>query len=133
MGQEPDQIERHIHQTRARLEENVAELRSRVRSNLDWRTQYRRYPGAFAAAAFGGGLVLALLLGRTIESSRLRRRALDGTLLAGIGSGRDSLRTASPRASWNEIVETLVALGPAQVRGLFGELLPALHRYLATR
>ncbi len=64
MGQEPDQLERHIYQTRARLEQNVAELRARVRSNLDWRHQLRRHPMAFATAAFGVGLILALVLAR---------------------------------------------------------------------
>jgi len=133
VGQEPEQIERHIHQTRARLEENVAELRTRVRSNLDWRVQYRRYPAAFAAAAFGGGLLVSLLIGRALESARLRRRALSGTLLQEMALGRRSLRTAGPRASWNEILDTLIAMGPAQVHALFGELLPALRQYLARR
>ena len=64
MGQEPEAIEQHIHKTRARLDENVAELRSRVRAELDWREQFQRRPAVLTAAAFGVGLVLALALGR---------------------------------------------------------------------
>ncbi len=133
MGQEPEQIERHIYRTRARLEQNVAELRTRVRSNLDWRIQYRRHPAAFAAAAFGGGLLASMIIGRALESARLRRRALSGTLLQEVARGRESLRAAGPRPSWNEIVDTLIELGPTQVRALFGELLPALRQYLVRR
>jgi len=133
VGQEPEQIERHIHRTRARLEQNVAELRTRVRSNLDWRVQYRRYPAAFAAAAFGGGLLFSIMIGRALGAARLRRRAFRGTLLQEVATGRKSLRTAGPRASWDEILDTLIAMGPTQVRALFGELLPALRHYLARR
>lgn len=133
MGQEPDQIERHIHQTRARLERNVAELRTRVRSNLDWRVQFRRRPAAFAAAAFGGGLLISLMVGRALGAARLRRRAFSGTLLQEVATGRKSLRAAASRPSWNEILDTLIEMGPSQVRALFGELLPALQRYLARR
>ena len=133
MGQEPDQIERHIHRTRERLEQNVAELRTRVRSNLNWRVQFRRRPAAFAAAAFGGGLLIAMMIGRSRESARLRRRAFSGTLLEEVATGHKSLRAVGSRPSWNEIVDTLIAMGPAQVRALFRELLPALQQYLARR
>lgn len=133
MGQEPDQIERHIHRTRARLEQNVSELRTRVRTNLDWRVQFRRRPLAFAATAFGGGLLISLMIGRARESARLRRRAFSGTLLQEVATGRESLRTVASRPSWNEILDTLIAMGPTQVRALFGELLPALQQYLARR
>lgn len=133
MGQEPDQIERHIHQTRARLEQNVAELRTRVRANLDWRVQFRKRPAAFAAGAFGGGLLIAMMIGGAVQSARLRRRAFSGTLLQEVAGGREGLRSVASRPSWNEILDTLIAMGPAQVRALFGELLPALQKYLAAR
>ena len=133
MGQEPEQIERHIHQTRARLEQNVEELRSRVRSSLDWRVQFNRHPAALAAAAFGGGLLISMIAGRALQSARLTRRAFRGTLLQQVATGRLSKRAAGPQPSWNEIVDALIAIGPAQVRALFGELLPALRHYIARR
>lgn len=133
MGQEPEQIERHIHQTRARLEQNVAELRSRVRSSLDWRVQFNRHPVALAAAAFGGGLLVSIMISRALESARLKRRAFSGTLLQQVAAGRMSKRATGPQPSWNEILDTLIAIGPAQVRSLFGELLPALRHYIARR
>jgi hypothetical protein len=131
--QEPEQIERHIHQTRARLEQNVAELRTRVRSTLDWRVQFNRHPAAWAAAAFGGGLLISMIVGRRLESARLKRRAFSGTLLQHAATGRTGLRAAGPQASWNEILDSLIAMGPEQVRVLFGELLPALRHYIARR
>jgi hypothetical protein len=133
LAQEPEQIERHIYQTRARLEQNVAELRTRVRSSLDWRIQFNKHPAALAAAAFGGGLLISIMLGRARESSRLRRRALSGTLLQQVATGRASMRATGKRPSWDEILDTLIAMGPSEVRGLFGELLPALRHYIARR
>src|SRR6185437_3546562 len=115
------------------LEENVAELRTRVRSSLDWRVQFNRHPAALAAAAFGGGLLISIMVSRARESARLKRRAFSGTMLHEVASGRVSMRAAGPRPSWNEILDTLIAMGPAQVTALFGELLPALRHYIARR
>ena len=61
MGQESERIERDIENARSRLGENLREIEFRVREAGDWKTYVRRQPLAAAGAAFGGGLLLALM------------------------------------------------------------------------
>ena len=62
MGEATDQIKQHIDAKRDELGAHLNELEYRVKSAADWRTQVRKQPGKALAAAFGGGLVLALMM-----------------------------------------------------------------------
>jgi hypothetical protein len=64
MDQTTDQIEAHIEDTRKDLGANLQELEVKVKSAADWRHQFRRNPMAMLGAAFGGGVLLALLAGK---------------------------------------------------------------------
>lgn len=63
MGQEKDDIIKHIEVKRSELTNSLNELEQRVKITTDWRFQAREHPSAALAAAFGGGLLLSLLLG----------------------------------------------------------------------
>jgi hypothetical protein len=71
MGEKSDQIERHIRKTRNDLSENFSELEEKVKSALDWRTQFAERPGTMIALAFGGGVLLSAIF----SSRRSSRRA----------------------------------------------------------
>jgi len=62
MGEESDEIKKHIDAKREELGAHLNELEYRVKSATDWRGQVNRQPGKAMAMAFGGGLVLALLM-----------------------------------------------------------------------
>ncbi len=62
MGEDPNQIERHIESTLSDLHGNVRELEGRVKNAMDWRTYFARSPMIFLGAAFGGGIFLSALL-----------------------------------------------------------------------
>jgi hypothetical protein len=62
MGETTGQIERHIQETRDDLSENFNELQQKVKTAMDWRTQFEQRPGASLALAFGGGVLLSALL-----------------------------------------------------------------------
>ena len=64
MGQTTDQIASNIDQTRERLKSNLEELETRVKSAADWRSQFRKRPGAMVVAALVGGVLLSTLVGR---------------------------------------------------------------------
>jgi hypothetical protein len=64
VGEKPEEIRHHIEQQRERLEENLEFLETRVKRAADWRTWVARKPLAILGAAFGGGLILALKVGR---------------------------------------------------------------------
>jgi len=62
MGEESEQIKKHIEERRQELGAHLNELEYRVKSATDWRNQVRKQPGKALAAAFGGGLLLAFML-----------------------------------------------------------------------
>jgi len=64
MDQTTDQIEAHIETTRENLGANLQELEQKVKSVTDWRRQFRENPMRMLGVAFGGGILLAFLLGR---------------------------------------------------------------------
>ena len=47
MGERPDQIQRQIAETRSELSDNFSELQDKVKSAVDWRTQFREHPEHF--------------------------------------------------------------------------------------
>ncbi len=63
MAETPEQIERYIEQKRNDLTKNVFELQQKMDDALDWRVQFQQHPFAMIGLAFGGGLLLASVLG----------------------------------------------------------------------
>lgn len=127
MGQAPEEIERHIHETRERLDENVSELRARIRSSLDWRNQMQRHPLTSTAVPFTVGLLLSFVIGRALVTAR--RRSKSRSLLAEFAAGRRIATGDGRVASWDEVIDALLAMGPQRARAVLSELLPALKSY----
>ena len=65
MGQTTDQIAGDIARTREDLKSNFEELATRVKDAADWRTQFRRHPGAMITVALAGGALLAAMIGKS--------------------------------------------------------------------
>ena len=63
MGQTTDQIENQIENKREDLKSNLQELETRVKTATDWRHYFAEHTGTMIAAAFGGGVLLASMLG----------------------------------------------------------------------
>ncbi len=76
MAERPDQIEQHIKSTRSELGNNLQELEYKVKQATDWRTYFERNPMTLMGVAFGGGVLLASMVGSknsiapTIEQER---------------------------------------------------------------
>jgi hypothetical protein len=69
MAQTPDDIRYEVEQARERLDANLNALQYQIRTELDWREQFRRHTWAFLGAAFG----FALLIGLAISGGPRRR------------------------------------------------------------
>lgn len=79
MGQTTDQIENQIENKREDLKSNLHELETRVKTATDWRHYFTEHTGAMIAAAFGGGVLLATMLGgRSPRASPRQGRRLRG-------------------------------------------------------
>src|SRR5579871_6156975 len=63
MGQTTDQIEAHIEHTREDLGSNLYQLEQKVKSVTDWKYHVKTNPATMLTLAFGGGILLATMVG----------------------------------------------------------------------
>jgi len=127
MGQRTDQIENQIENKREDLKSNLQELETRVKTVTDWRHYFAEHTGTMIAAAFGGGVLLAAMLGG--RSSR--------TSLSQAGDASTSPRQWA-RGTKDEVLENLDSIKSALVgaaatrfKGILGEVVPGFTEHLA--
>jgi hypothetical protein len=75
MGDNSEQVERHIEERRNSLSNDISELERKAKEAVDWRTQVEQRPGTMMGIAFGAGILLAAVLG-----GGSRRRSNDSKL-----------------------------------------------------
>jgi len=127
MGHTTDQIEDQIENKREDLKSNLQELESRVKTATDWRHYFAEHTGTMIAAAFGGGVLLATMLGG--RSNR--------TSLSQAGGSAESARPWT-RGTKHEVLENLDSIKSALVgaaatrfKGILGEVVPGFTEHLA--
>lgn len=127
MGQTTDQIENQIENKREDLKSNLQELETRVKTATDWRHYFAEHTGTMIAAAFGGGVLLATMLG-----GRSNRATLSQA-----GGSSESARPWT-RGTKHEVLENLDSIKSALVgaattkfKGILGEVVPGFTEHLA--
>lgn len=116
MGTTTDQIESHIEHQREDLRSNLEELEARVKSVTDWRRQFRRSPALGLGLAFGGGLLLAAVLG-----ARARREPGYRPVHAArreSGQGRRPMRHA-----WDNLQSAVIGVAAARATDALTQVL----------
>lgn len=126
-----DRIEQQLDHERQALRSNLAELEHRVRSAVDWRTQFRGHTAAFLGFACACGLLIGMMTAR-------RRRAPAGLDYSTATGGRPaapyadhSRREAS--LAWRSIESALIGLAAATLKNTLANLLPGSREQLARR
>ena len=119
MAEKPDQIERHIASTRSELGNHLQELEDKVKQAADWKTYYERSPMTMLGVAFGGGALLAGLLGGRRQGAappayQSRREASAFT-----GSHNSAVYD-----TWQNVRAALIALSGAKLCGVLNQALP---------
>ena len=127
MGQRTDQIENQIENKREDLKSNLQELETRVKTATDWRHYFVEHTGTMIAAAFGGGVLLASMLGG--RSNR--------ALLSQAGGSSEPVRPWRTGTK-HEVLENLDSIKSALVgaaatkfKGILGEVVPGFTEHLA--
>ena len=127
MGQRTDQIENQIETKREDLKSNLEELQTRVKTATDWRHYFAEHTGTMIAAAFGGGVLLATMVGG--RSNRVSLSQAGG-----------SSEPARPwvRGTKHEVLENvdsiksaLVGAAATKFKGILGEIVPGFKEHLA--
>ena len=119
MAERPDQIAKHIESARNELGSNLHELENKVRQEADWKTHFERSPMTLMGLAFGGGVLLASMIGGP------GRRAI--MPVAEHQNGKPfggSLRNSQVSDSWVTLKGALLGLAGAKVRNVLNEVLP---------
>jgi hypothetical protein len=123
MGETPDQIERHIHEKRNELGENIHELQEKVKTAVDWRAQFDQRPWVLMGIAFGGGLLLSLLVGGgTHDSGRYSSRDR--------GKSEPQRFSSSPQRDdkvWENIRGAALAVGASRLSSVLEGVLPGFQ------
>jgi len=124
MGQTTNQIEEHIEDTRADLGDNLRELEQKVRLATDWKQHFRNNPMTMVGVAFGGGVMLAAVMGgRKHRRGREYARAVTGAEANGMTTA------ASHKAfeTLDIIKDALAGVAAAKVKDFVGDIVPGFH------
>jgi hypothetical protein len=128
MGQTTDQIEAHIENTREELGSNLQELEHKVKSVTDWRQHFRANPMTMMGAAFGGGVLLAAMMG---SSSRPRHRRRPESGGYSIPEPRSIVSQKSHQAmeTLDNIRGALIGVAATRFKDFVGELVPGFREH----
>ena len=130
MGEKQNELERHIHEQRSELGENISELQQKVKTAVDWRVQFREHPIALMGVAFGGGLLLSVLFRgrRSPDGPSENWRSEPGTPDYR-GTTSNSARRSDDQAvsTWNNLRGAAVAIGLGKLTSFIETVLPGFQ------
>jgi len=116
MGDTTHQIENHIEKTRDALGANLHELERKVGEITDWRYQFKNRPMPMLGLAFGGGILLATMLGSPRHASPSRA--------ASFPAGAYKHKAGE---TWDHIRDALLGVAATRVTDFVGELIPGFR------
>lgn len=126
MGQTTDQIEHQIENKREDLKTNLEELQTRVKIATDWRHYFAEHPGTMIAAAFGGGVLLASMVGgRANRASPSQVASSEPVHRWRTGARHEVLDNV------DAIKSALVGAAATKFKGILGEVVPGFKEHLA--
>lgn len=120
MGQTTDQIAAHIEHTRDTLGSNLNELEQRVKSVTDWHQHFQSNPLTMLGVAFGGGVMLAAMLGG--RQPRPGRRVSSSDSLD-VHVATDQQRHYALE-TWDHIKGALIGVAATRFTEFVGDIVP---------
>ena len=125
MGQTTHQIEAHIENTRENLGSNLHELESKVRAVTDWKQQFQQRPMTMLGVAFGGGILLATLLGGRRRSGR--ERGYSSRAGRSESHQESAYRKHEALGTWDNIKGALIGVAATRFKDFVGDVVPDFH------
>ena len=122
MGQTTNQIEAHIEDTRGNLGSNLNELERKVKSITDWKQHFQANPMVVLGVAFGGGILLAKMLGNQKRTGGERSFS---SRSSGVEphAGTDHQKYKALE-TWDNIKGALIGVAATRFKDFVGELVP---------
>ena len=125
MGQATSQIEAHIEDTREDLGSNLRELEQKVKSVTDWKQHFQKSPMTLLGVAFGGGIVLATMLGG--RKSRRGERGFPSPVAGHEFHGGTDHQKHKALETWDNIKGALIGVAATRFKDFVGEVVPGFH------
>lgn len=116
MGDKVDQIERHIERQRDELRGNMIELRHRATEAVNWRAQVDARPMTMLGIAFGGGVLLSILLGGRQAAPR-----------GDNPEAQDPSHAQALAGVWNQVKGALLAIAVTKIGSSMESVLPGFQ------
>ena len=127
MGKTANQIETHIERTRDNLGANIHELEEKVKSATDWKHYFQKNPMTMIGMAFGGGVLLATMVGGK------RRRSYSHEPASHVLAGTDRPKHVAAEAL-DGIKGALIGVAASRIKEFVGEVVPGFsEHYKRTR
>jgi hypothetical protein len=124
MGQTAHQIEAHIDDTRENLGSNLHELEQKVKSVTDWKQHFRTNPMTMVGVAFGGGILIATMLG----GRRNRRgQALSSHAISAEPHAAADHQKHKALEAWENVKGALIGVAATHFTDFVGEIVPGFH------
>ena len=129
MDRATENIEQEIDRGRELLRSNLEELEARVRSAVDWRRAYRDNMATALGIAFGGALLLGLMVRRRPNEPPVAeyQPAMDA------GGRRSDARRREMSLAWRAIENALIGVAATHLKDVLGKVVPGFREQLAGR
>jgi uncharacterized membrane protein YebE (DUF533 family) len=122
MGEAANQIESYIENTRQDLGSNLQELENKVRSATDWKQQFRKNPMTMVGLAFGGGALMAAMLGG--KGHRRYSGVTGESHTPHAGTDRQAHKALE---TWDNIKGALIAVAATRFKDYVGDVIPGFQ------
>ena len=127
MGETTNQIESYIEAKRDDLGSNLAELENKVKSITDWREQFRSNPMAMVGVAFGGGILLASMVGRKPRHRNTNRHVGDTAIRHSSTDRHTDRHTNKALETWDNVKGALIGVAATRFKDFVGEIVPGFR------
>jgi hypothetical protein len=124
MGEATREIEAHIAETRTDLGSNLQELEQKMKSVTDWKQHFQKNPMKLLGVAFGGGILLATILGGGKRSGRERRFSNPTSSEPHGGTDHQKHKALE---TWDNIRGALIGVAAMRFKDFVGEVVPGFH------
>ena len=126
MGQTTNQIEAHIESKREQLGANLKEFEQKVKTATDWKHHFQNSPMTMLGVAFGGGILLATMLGGGAKSRNGGRRSAYTPPSIEPHAGTDHQKYKALQ-TWDNIKGALIGVAATRFRDFVGEVVPGFQ------
>lgn len=127
MGQATSQIEAHIEDTRDDLGSNLRELEQKVKSVVDWKHHFQTNPMTLLGVAFGGGILLATMLGG--RKKRHAARSFPSPVTGSEPHAGTDHQKHKALETWDNIKGALIGVAATRFKDFVSEVVPSFQEH----